>query len=207
MGPLGAGSGGALPAAGSGAVGSVAPVASAPKFRHKSERRRALRRAGVAASTTELVMLLPGQQPRSATPATRQTLAPGAFSRGETEARMGKATCRLGRVGMGHGNLRPCCCAWRFHPCGGAPRGAPRELPESGRGRWGRHVALGVPGALAGARCPVAMGTALARGGLGGHSHSALLEVAQSRGGPEGVRGPVLGVLAKPPPTASQPGP
>lgn len=87
------------------------------------------------------------------------------------------------------------------------PRGAPRELPESGRGRWGRRVALGVPGALAGAWCPVAMGTALARGGLGGHLHSALLEVAQSRGGPEGVRGPVLGVLAKPPPTASRPGP
>lgn len=147
MGPLGAGSGGALPAAGSGAVGSIAPVASAPKFRHKSERRRALRRAGVAASTTELVMLLPGQQPRSATPATRQTLAPGAFSRGETEARMGKATCRLGRVGTGHGSLRPCCCAWRFHPCGGAPRGAP---PGAAGVRQGTVGAVHCPG---GPRC------------------------------------------------------
>lgn len=69
---------------------------------------------------------------------------PGARSLvGKLRHGWGKATGRLGRVGTGHGNLRPWRCVWRFQPCGGAPRGAPGELPESGRGRWGRRIARG----------------------------------------------------------------
>lgn len=54
----------------------------------------------------------------------------------------GKPPAGWGRVGTGHGNLTVVLC---LEP--------PREPLGSCRGRWGRRVALGVPGALAGAQC------------------------------------------------------
>lgn len=124
-------------------LGVPCPWGARPQRPHpqNAERRRAWRRAGAAASTTELVTVLRGQPCQSATPATQQTLARGAFSRGETEALEGwgewERDMGISDCAAALGDATPASC-----------RG------QAGDGWWGQRFALGVPGALAGARSP-----------------------------------------------------
>lgn len=153
-----------------------------PKSGRRSECRRVLQRAGVVASTTVLVMQLPGQQPRSAVLASAANPWPGAGSLlGKLRHGWGKPLVGWGERGWDAGvpdpAAAPCCSG--MPPLWVSP---PGELPGSGEGQWGRRVALGSQVPWQGSAAPGAAGAALAWGSLGGRSHFTSLEPAQSHG-------------------------
>lgn len=142
-----------------------------------------LRRAGVVASTTVLVVQLPGQQPRSAVLASAANPWPGAGSLlGKLRHRWGKPLFSWRERGWDVGIPDPAAAL-----CCSAP--PPREVAGGqARGSGGGTLPWGPRCFGRGSAAPGAAGAALARGGLGGRSRLASLEPAQSRGERGGER-------------------